>query len=708
MRVEIPVLHANEFSIPEDYRRVYDLAYNLAWSWDATITQLWRQLDPVLWERYRNPIEVLSAMEPAAWEALADSELFHDLYTESVRRFDAYMNDTSTWFDETYPDARDRTIAYLCAEYGIHASIPFYSGGLGVLAGDHAKSASDLGLPFFGAGLLYRRGYFHQYLDVDGTQQHQNPILDMSRLPVRPVASPSGGQLRIPLEFPGRTVNVAVWCMQVGRVPILLLDTDVTSNDPADRPITHTLYVRGREMRFCQELVLGIGSIRAINALELQPAVWHVNEGHAAMSILERLATRVEQGATLAQATNEIRRNTVFTLHTPVPAGNETFDLSLVEKYLSWWPAKAGTDLAHLTRLGASDRDGDHQFDLGALAIKHAGVVNGVSHKHAEVVNRDWAHLLRQPAIPVTNGVHPTTWLGRDMVRTLAKQLGVGWERRLVEEPAVAGLIRELPDAGVWEQHMARKALLTRFARGRIRMQWARHGASPDELRSVERLLPPERLTIGFARRFATYKRATLLFHNVPWLQSILTDPERPVQIVFAGKAHPADRHGQGLIRHIVELSHRHELAGHIHVLEDYDTRMARFLVQGVDVWLNTPRPPQEASGTSGMKAAMNGGLNLSVADGWWIEGYNEKNGWVFGSREENHDYGAQDNEDAVELYKLLQEVVVPLYYTRDDAGIPGGWVAMMKEAMASTVGAFSSHRMVRDYSHNAYVPLGR
>jgi len=334
--------------------------------------------------------------------------------------------------------------------------------------------------------------------------------------------------------------------------------------------------------------------------------------------------------------------------------------------------------------------------------------VNGVSRKHAEVVNRDWAHLLNREAIGVTNGVHPTTWLGRNVIRALAQDLGNDWERRLIDAPEEASLITELADDEVWAQHLDRKLLLTRFVRSRVRTQRARHGASPDELRAVERLLPPERLTIGFARRFATYKRATLLFHNVPWLRSILTDPDRPVQIVFAGKAHPADRHGQGLIRQIVEVSKQPDLYGHVHVLEDYETRMARFLVQGVDVWLNNPRPPQEASGTSGMKAAMNGALNVSVADGWWIEGHTEKNGWVFGADWENADYAAQDNEDAVQLYQLLQDTVVPLYYERDEEGIPRRWVTMMKEAMASTIAQYSTHRMVQDYATRAYVPVGR
>ena len=708
MRVDIPVINSGDFRIPEAFSRLHDLAYNLWWSWDRTAFQLWRQLDPILWERYRNPVEILAAIEESTWESLAESEMFHDLYSETVRRFDTYMASEDTWYDREYNDVLTGPIAYLCAEYGVHTSNPGYSGGLGVLAGDHAKSASDLGLPFLGTGLLYRRGYFRQHLDIDGTQQHHYPIVDVSRLPVRPVMAPTGGHLKVPIEFPGRTVQVAVWSFNVGRVPILLLDTDIAANDPADRPITHTLYVRGREMRFCQEYILGVGSVRAIAALGIDPATWHVNEGHAAMSILERIASQVEAGRSLDTASISVKRRTVFTLHTPVPAGNETFDYAMVEKYLSHWPQRVGVDMAHLRHLGSSEREGDDNFDLGALAIKHAAIVNGVSKKHAEIVSRDWEHLLNGEAIAVTNGVHPATWVGRDTSRMLTKSLGSDWENRLVEDPTSASMIMDVSDEEMWERRLDRKNMLARFTRARLRSQGARHGQSPDELRSVERALPPERLTIGFARRFATYKRATLLFHNVPWLQSILTDPDRPVQIVFAGKAHPADRLGQGYIQHIVELSKTPELRGHIHVLEDYDLRMAKFLTQGVDIWLNTPRPPQEASGTSGMKASMNGGLNLSIADGWWIEGYNGKNGWIFGSDQENHDYGAADNEDAVALYKLLQEEIVPLYYDRGADGIPHGWINMLKEAIASSIYDFSTHRMVQDYTNKAYIPVGR
>ncbi len=705
MSVSIPTLSILELRIAPEFDRLYELAYNLWWSWNADANDLWRQIDADLWSQYRNPVEVLAACDESVWRRLEHSESFIDTYSRAVSAFDTYMAPKETWWDRH--GRSGGPVAYLCAEFGVHPSLPIYSGGLGVLAGDHAKAASDLGVPFVGVGLFYRRGYFRQTVDAVGAQQHNYPTLDPSRIPIQPVASTTGGQLRVPIEFPGRTVWAAVWRYQIGRVPILLLDTDIPENDPADRPITHTLYVRGREMRFCQELVLGIGGVRTLQALKINPAVWHVNEGHAAMSALERLSNEVEAGTTLEEATQKVSSNTLFTLHTPVPAGNERFAFNLAEKYLGWWPASAGTDMAYLNQIGTA-REGDQAFfDLGALAIRHAAVVNGVSKRHGEVVNGSWSHLLSSPALGITNGVHTPTWASRGLGRMVRQAVGDRWPNLLVEDTELVERIRQIDDEEIWNAHLRQKRIFAGFVRGRLRRQFARHGASPDDLRAVENMVHPEWLTIGFARRFATYKRATLLFHNVPWLQAILTNPDRPVQIVFAGKAHPADEHGQGLIRRIVELSRTPELRGHIFLLEDYDMRMGRFLVQGTDVWLNNPRPPQEASGTSGMKAALNGVLNLSILDGWWMEGYNEKNGFAFGLDWDTGDHGHQDNEDAVALYRMLQDRVVPLYYERDEDDIPREWVAMMKEASATAAHQFSTHRMVRDYAREAYIPLG-
>jgi starch phosphorylase len=486
---------------------------------------------------------------------------------------------------------------------------------------------------------------------------------------------------------------------------VLLIDTDIPDNAPYDRPITHTLYVRGREMRFVQEYVLGVAGVRVLRALGLEPAAWHVNEGHAALSLLERLSEAVASGLPLHDAEQPIRSTTLFTLHTPVPAGNEVFDFPVVEKYLNRIPARLGTDLAYLQRMGSAHDGEEHVFNMTALAIRLSSFVNGVSRRHADIVSRDWEHLLVGPAAAITNGIHTPTWISRAGGRAIAEEVGLNWHDRLVKNPDLA-IQLDMSDERLWEIQKSNKEVLTRFARGRILRQRARHGASPDELRAIDQILPPDRLTIGFARRFTAYKRALLLFHNVPWLQAILTNPERPVQVIFAGKAHPADLEGQGLIRRIVELSRTPELSGHIFFLENYDLRMARFLVQGVDVWLNNPRPPLEASGTSGMKAAVNGGLNLSILDGWWLEGHNGENGWAFGMEWGNGDHAAQDNEDATSLYRTLQDEVVPRYYERDEHGIPRARTAMMQAAIRSTLFAFSTDRMVQEYAEQAYVPL--
>jgi starch phosphorylase len=702
----IPTLPDTEFSVPSSLERLVDLSYNLWWSWHAEGRELWSTVDPMGWEQYHNPIELLDAVDRHHWQAIEQLETVQDRYLAALQEFDRYMSGRETWYDRSGMELSG-PVAYLCTEFGVHQSLPFYSGGLGILAGDHAKSASDLGIPFVGVGLLYRRGYFRQEVDLDGDQQHFYPTLDLRRLPVRPVASPVGGQLKVPIEFPGRVVHAAVWKLDVGRTQLLLLDTDIAENHPADRPITHQLYVAGREMRFCQELVLGIGAVRALDALGIEPSVWHVNEGHAAMSALERAARLVESGTGFDDAVAGLRDATVFTLHTPVPAGNEVFDRSIATRYLGPWAERLGVSIEDLLALARAREDGDQPFDLGALAIRFASVVNGVSQRHGEIVTRDWHHLIGGQASAVTNGVHTPTWIGRDAGRILVRNFGRHWPTRLLENGGLLEQARELPAGTIWRAHEARKQIFVRFARGRVRAQMARQGASPDDLRAVEHMLDPERLTIGFARRFATYKRATLMFTDRERLHALLTNPDQPIQIVFAGKAHPADQYGQAFIREITDISRTPEFRGHVYFLEDYDARIARFMVQGTDVWVNNPRPPMEASGTSGMKAAINGTLNLSVLDGWWIEGYNGRNGWAFGSPESNGDWGAADHADANSFYDLLSGEVAPLFYDRDDEGLPLGWIERMRESIMSSLVRFSTHRMVADYAEMAYFPLG-
>lgn len=683
--------------IPAAFARLYDLAYNMWWSWDPVAYRLWGQLDPKAWVANRNPLSLLQVVDQTTWEALASNSSFTELYSEAVDRFDDYMTGTATWYDTRHADTLTGPVAYLSAEYGIHYKLPIYSGGLGVLAGDHVKAASDLGIPLVAFGMLYRRGYFRQAVDPDGWQQHTYGPLELSRRAVREVLDPrSGRPLRVEVRVHGRPVAVGAWRLDVGRVPLLLLDTDLPENDLADRPITHILYVRGREMRFAQESILGIGAARVARELGIKPAVWHVNEGHAALALLERLSWELKGGTDAATAEERVSANTLFTLHTPVPAGNETFDVSTATSYLEG--SIDGIDDATLVRLGAS-KDGS-VFDLGALAIRLSAETNGVSSRHAEVVTEDWGDLIGGTALGITNGVHPQTWVGRNMERLFREAVGVDWIDR-VTEPEVWKALLDLDAEDLWRAHEAQKGLMLRRLRGRLREQFARHGNSPDRLRWVDDQLPANRLTLVFARRFATYKRAGLLFSDPSRITSILTNPDRPVQVVFSGKAHPADHDGRGLVKWVVEMTQSPALEGHVFFIEDYDMQLGKTLVTGADVWLNTPRPPKEASGTSGMKAAANGGVNLSVLDGWWVEGFDGANGWGFGRHHES------DAADAGTLFHLLESEVVPRYYERDERGLPTAWIETMKRSMLTAMTGFTSQRMVVDYAEKAYLPLG-
>ncbi len=700
LSTSIPVGPKVPLPIPGNFVRLYDLAYNLWWSWDPMGRDLWGRIDPQAWAATRNPIGMLQVVDPSTWEALSASASFTEMYAEVVERFDRYLASDQTWFDVHHRNELDNPVAYLCAEYGINEKLPFYSGGLGVLAGDHVKSASDLGLPLVAVGLLYRRGFFRQAVDPDGWQQHTYQRLEMRRRPIREVLDPHTGRpLRVSVSLNGRDVAVGAWRIDVGRVPLLLLDTDLAENDPADRPITHILYVRGRESRFEQETVLGIGGARVLRALGIAPAMWHVNEGHAALSLLERLSWEIEAGSDVETARRTVADHTLFTLHTPVPAGNETFDPSMVASALDGTIPNVDTDTRQ--RLASSGSNDGHVFDMGALAIRLSDRTNGVSARHAEIVTEDWGQLIGGPALGITNGVHPSTWLGRAMCRLLAESLGGDWVDR-TDDPAMWEAIRDVDDERLWRAHESQRELMNRRLRKRLREEYARHGQGSRRLRWLNDQLPADRLTIGFARRFATYKRAGMLFTDPGRLEAILRNPERPVQLVFAGKAHPADREGQALIKRVFEMSKSHQFEGHLFFIEDYDLRLAKTLVTGTDVWLNTPRPPREASGTSGMKAAANGGLNLSVLDGWWAEGFNGTNGWGFG------EYSTSDDDDARMLYELIESQVVPTFYERDDSGLPGAWIQMMKSSMITGLSSFTTHRMLIDYIEKAYLPLGR
>jgi len=703
--VRVPSIPAASFPLPPRLEGLRRLAYNLHWAWHPRTRGLFSLIDRMAWTRYRNPIPVISG--PTDWSRLLDDAKFLAEYHDVLDEFDHYMaNGSGHWFQRRYGDALDGPIAYFCAEYGLHESLGIYSGGLGVLAGDHMKTASDMALPAVGVGLLYRKGYFRQSIDADGHQEHDYPDYDLSRLPLSRVQDETGLPLTVTVQLPDRDLAIAVWVAQVGRVPVLLLDTDTPENSDADRPITNILYVRGREMRLHQELVLGVGGVRSIRALGLAPAAWHLNEGHSAFLLAERTAEHVAAGVPLDEAWAKVKRNSVFTIHTPVPAGNERFDADLVRRVAGPLLDAGGVPLDRLLELGLG-LDGDQgQFDMTAFSLRLTNGANAVSHLHAETANATWQGITEQPILGVTNGVHDPTWIGQPIAELL-EDLGADLDD--LEPDTDAGRFWErlerVEDRDLWEAHLRQKRELALFARGRLRRQFARHGESPTALAALETALDPDVLTIGFARRFATYKRAGLLFTDIDRLARMLWAADRPIQIVFAGKAHPADRPGQRVIQEIFQLSRSPKLGGRVFILENYNMRVARFLVQGVDVWLNNPRRPLEASGTSGMKAAKNGVPNLSVLDGWWDEGFDDDNGWAIGGREIDPDEAAQDWRDAQDLYRLLEEEIIPRYYERDANGLPKRWLSVMRRAMGTSLWRFSTTRMLHEYVERLYLP---
>jgi glycogen phosphorylase len=711
-RVIIPTIPGAQFRLPPQLEGLRALAYNLYWAWHPRTRVIWSRIDRQVWTRHRNPVPVLAG--PVDWTGLLDDTSFMAEVREVLRDFDRYMeNGSDRWFVRHHADELPGPVAYFCAEYGLYESLGIYSGGLGVLAGDHMKTTSDMSLPFVGVGLMYRRGYFHQTIDADGHQEHAYPDYDLFRLPVGRVQGRDGEPLIVSLALPGRDLYVAVWAVQVGRTPVLLLDTDIPENGDADRPITHILYVRGREMRLHQELVLGVGGVRVLRALGIEPAVWHLNEGHSAFLLAERAREFVAAGDALDTAWERVAKDSVFTIHTPVSAGNERFAADLVRRVAGplldgdGRPQTGGVPIDRILDIGLGP-DGDRsEFDMTGFSLRLTNDANAVSMLHAETADATWSGISPHHIRGVTNGIHVPSWMGNAMGETLNRELDADLDD-LDEETEVGPFwtkLADIPTEDLWETHQREKLELAIFARRRLRSQFARHGESPTVLDAVESALDPDILTIGFARRFATYKRAGLVFSDLDRLARMLWHEERPVQVVFAGKAHPADRPGQQVIQEIFGRSRSERLRGRVFILEDYDIRIARYLVAGVDVWLNTPRRPLEASGTSGMKAAMNGAVNVSVLDGWWDEGWFGDNGWAIGGRETNPDEGAQDWADAQDLYRIFEDEIVPRYYDRDERGLPAAWVDTMRRSMAASLWRFSTTRMLHDYVEKMYLP---
>lgn len=701
-------LEETRINLPEPLQNLRTLAYNLWWTWNPEVQALFQRIDPANWAREHNPIRLLvDTPEERLAELAGDAGFCSDLdnlHTHLVEYLTA-----PAWYQTAEATADRRPVVYLCAEFGLHECLPIYSGGLGVLAGDHTKSASDLGLPFIGIGLLYKNGYFSQEIDATGQQQAIYPDLDFTKVPVQRVLDRNGAVLQVRVPLPDGEVAAQVWLVQVGRSVILLLDTDVPENNDAARRITAQLYGGDRDMRIRQELVLGIGAVRTIRALQIEPAVWHMNEGHVAFSLVERLReTMQEHHLDFPAALEAVKAGTVFTTHTPVPAGNEAFSLPLVDRYLRAYCQRFGLPVHEFLRLGVQTGSrGEKFFSMTVLALRLSCRSNAVSRLHGAVSRRMWAHLWPEVPVPeipitsITNGVHIRTWMAPEIAALLDQSFGRAW-RREGTTTTVWKRLREIDMEKLLATKRLLKEKLVAEVRNRLLQQSRRHGAPQDQLDAIATWLDPQKLTIGFARRFATYKRANLILRDRERLARLVNNPEHPIQLIFAGKAHPADQLGQALIREIWQLCQQPEFLGKIVFLENYDMRLARLLVQGVDLWLNNPRRPQEASGTSGQKVPINGGINFSVLDGWWPEAYDGRNGWKIGQDRDDANPESQDADDAADLLATLENDIIPLYYGRENTA-GRTWGEVMKASLVSIVPRFNTNVMVQNYIEQLY-----
>lgn len=709
--MEIRCTNGNMVELPQAISRLNDLVYNLWWVWQSEARELFRMWDYPLWRRTRhNPVGMLHSMTPEQLDQLAKNVPFRRKLESLMMRFDKDMANGHTWYAHTYPELRSNPIAYFSAEFGLHNSVPIYSGGLGILSGDHCKEASDLGIPLAAVGFMYPQGYFRQRIPSHGWQEAVYQKLDYRDTPIWQVHTAKGERLRVPIRLDNREVLVQAWCINVGRVRIILMDTDIEENSPWDRELTARLYGGDQESRIQQEVILGIGGVRILKALGVEPAAWHMNEGHSTFLVAERIRDLVQSGMELEKARQAVRETSIFTTHTPVPAGHDAFPFQLVEKYFWHFWEEMGMDRDQFMQLGAHQEDWGSAFNMTALGMRNVAHINGVSKLHGEVSRKMWQGLWPEgenPIVSITNGVHTPTWISGEMNALLTRYFGRDWLENH-DDPDLWERILDVPDQELWQVKQGLKRKMFTSIWDRARRRWMEGEGGPMQLLTSGTLLDPEVLTIGFARRFATYKRATLVFRDVERLRRILLDTHRPVQLVFAGKAHPADDAGKHLIQQIVNLAKDHTMGGRIAFVQDYDMNLARFLVQGVDVWLNNPRRPREASGTSGQKAALSGTLNLAVLDGWWPEAYSGANGWAIGGLEDLPSDEEQDAADAAALYQLLEEEVVPLYYQRDADGVPRAWVEMMKESMRTTGPAFSLRRMLKEYAELLYTPAVR
>ena len=700
--------------LPSRIHRLHELALDLWWSWTPTARHVFRRLDYPLW-RYsaHNPVRMLMTIAGSRLQDAAQDPEFVALYDQAIAGLDEARAAKGTWWAENGPPLNGKVIAYFSAEFALHQSLPIYAGGLGVLAGDHCKEASDLGVPLVGVGFMYPQGYFHQRISTDGWQVEHYERLNWTDAPIETALTKDGKPAITAVPFGDRTVLAAVWRVRVGRVRLLLLDTDLEENAPWDRELSARLYGGDRETRLQQEIILGVGGVRVLRGLGLEPAVWHLNEGHAAFVALQRIRDLLERGSSFDDALEEVRRSTVFTTHTPVPAGHDAFPFHLVEKHLASCWGEIGQYRQRFLSLGEYDNGHGAQFNMTALALRTAANVNGVSALHGEVTRAMWQPIWpdlpvdKVPVKSITNGVHVPTWIAGAMLDLLSKQLGPDWLDQQ-DDMAFWDRLKDIPDEELWTARQILRAELFIFIRERLRQRWASESANPIQVVRGGAMLDPHALTIGYARRFTAYKRPELIFHDPERLAKILTAPNRPVQIVFAGKAHPADDSGKHHLQQVFHSALDPMFAGRIAFIDDYDMHVAHCLVGGCDVWLNNPRKPLEASGTSGMKASLNGVPHLSVGDGWWAEGFNGRNGWLIESQADPTDLAATDAADAESLYRLLEEQIVPAFYDRDERLVPRRWLQVVREAMRSNLPRFSARRMVKQYVNEMYTPAGQ
>ncbi|MBD1862019.1 MULTISPECIES: alpha-glucan family phosphorylase [Trichocoleus] len=706
--------------LPLPLKRLADLAYNYWWSWANGHVSLFQNINPDEWQRSgHNPVALLESASYERLTQLAEDPLYLKRLQGLATQFDRYMQETDTWASRVAPQlSQEHPVAYFCAEFGIHESLPVYSGGLGILAGDHLKSASDLGVPMIGIGLLYRQGYFHQRLNRNGWQEDYYTDNPFEQMPLELMTNAEGEPITVQLQIRQRMVKIQIWRVQVGRVKLYLLDTDREDNDPIDRWLTGHLYGGNQETRIAQEVVLGIGGVKAVQALGIEPTVYHLNEGHAAFCLLELSRLEVQRTSkSFYDIEASVRDRCVFTTHTPVPAGHDVFSADLMDSYFaSFWP-ELGLSREQFLSLGAR-RLGDpwEPFGMTVLALRLCRGANGVSELHGQVSRKMWSILYpdrpedKVPISHITNGVHARTWTAPLLSDLYAQYLGENWSARVVDPQMWAG-VDQIPNEELWSRHQILKERLVAHTRFKVKASRQGRGEEPDQIHAADHLLDPNILTIGFARRFSPYKRGALLLRNAELALQIFGNSDRPVQIIFAGKAHPADEEGKRIIQRLMEWCRHHAIRDRVAFIEDYDIYTAQKLIQGVDVWLNNPRRPLEASGTSGQKVCFNGGLNCSVLDGWWCEGYQVGpdgkglNGWAIGEDANTSDQELQDRIDSESLYRLLTEEIVPLYYDQDANGIPHGWIQKMKASIKTNSVAFNTDRMVADYVRQMYAP---